>query len=80
MALTVSFLVATNTTLEIRDLLISEGVGLGNHRDQVDLGVQALHHLNVQRLERMASGLDEEDAGVDTVVHDVHAVHLVLRI
>lgn len=42
--------------------------------------MQALHDLNVERLEGVARGLDEEDAGVDAVVHNVHAVDLVLSI
>ncbi len=66
--------------LEGGNLLIGEGVSLGNDGNQVDLGVQALHDLDVQRLQRVAGGLDEEDAGVDAVVNDVHAVDLVLSI
>lgn len=66
--------------LESGDLLVGEGVGLGNDRDQVDLGVQALHDLDIQRLQRVASRLDEENAGMNAVVDNVHAVNLVLRI
>lgn len=71
---------ATYSRLERGDLLVGQGIGLGNDRDQVDLGVQPLHDLDVQRLQGVARGLDEEDAGVDAVVHNVHAVHLVLGI
>lgn len=70
----------THPGLEGSDLLIGEGIGLGDNRDQVDLGVQALHDLDVQGLQRVAGGLDEEHAGMDPVVHDVHAVHFVLGI
>jgi hypothetical protein len=42
--------------------------------------VQTLHHLDVKGLERMAGGLDEEDASVDTVVNNVHPVDLVFGI
>ena len=66
--------------LEGRNLLVRQGIGLGNHRDQVDLGVETLHDLNVERLQRVASGLDKEDTCVDAVVHDVHPVDLVLSI
>lgn len=62
------------------DLLICESIGLGDNRDQVDLGVQSTHDLNVERLERVTSGLNEVHAGMDTVVDDVHAIDLVLGI
>lgn len=42
--------------------------------------MQALHDLNIQGLQRVTRGLDEEDAGMDTVIHNVHAVDLVLSI
>ena len=71
---------ATYTLLEGGNLIIGEGVGLGDHRNEVDLGVQAAHNLNIERLERVAGGLDEVDAGVDAVVDNVHAVDLVLGI
>jgi hypothetical protein len=40
--------------------------------------MQTAHDLNVERLEGVASRLDEVDTGVDTVVDDVHSVDLVL--
>ena len=70
----------TYSGLEIGNLLIGEGIGLGNDGDQVDLGVEASHHLNVKRLEGVTSGLDEENTGVNSVVDNVHAVDLVLGI
>lgn len=70
----------TYPRLEVVDLLISEGIGLGNDGDQVDLGVKAAHDLDVEGLERVAGGLDEEHAGMDAVVNDVHAVNLVLGV
>jgi hypothetical protein len=42
--------------------------------------VKTAHDFNVQRLQGVASGLNEEDAGVNTVVDNVHAVDLVLSI
>jgi hypothetical protein len=70
----------TYTLLEGGNLIVGEGVGLCDHRNKVDLGVQAAHDLDIERLERVTSGLDEVDAGVDAVVDNVHAVHLVLGI
>lgn len=63
--------------LEQGNLLVRKGVSLGNHWNQVDLGVQAAHDLNVERLQGVAGGLDEVDARVDTVVNDVGSVDLV---
>lgn len=40
--------------------------------------MQAAHDLDVQGLQGVAGGLDEVDAGVDAVVHNVAAVDLVL--
>lgn len=42
--------------------------------------MQPAHDLNLKGLERVASGLDEEDAGMDAVVDNVHAVNLVLSV
>jgi hypothetical protein len=70
----------THSCLEGDDLLISECVGLGDDRDQVDLGVESAHDLNVERLKRVTGGLNKVHAGMDTVVDDVHAVDLVLGI
>jgi hypothetical protein len=42
--------------------------------------VQLLHHLNVEGLERMTSGLDEVHNSMDTVINNIHAVDLVLSI
>jgi len=70
----------TYSRLEGGDLLVRQSIGLGNDGNQVDLGVKTLHNLNVERLQRVAGGLDEEDACVDAVVHNVHPVDLVLGI
>jgi len=42
--------------------------------------VQALHHLDIQGLQGVAGGLNEENTSMDAVVNDVHAVDLVLGI
>lgn len=70
----------TYSGLEGHDLLVGEGVSLGNDGNQVDLGMKATHDLNIQRLKRVAGRLDEENASVDSVVHNVHTVDLVLGI
>ena len=36
--------------LETDDLLVSQGIGLGNVMDQINLGVQAAHELNIDLL------------------------------
>jgi len=42
--------------------------------------MKAAHDLNVERLERVTGGLNEENTSMDSVVDDVHAVDLVLSI
>ena len=42
--------------------------------------MKASHDLNVQRLERVASRLNEKDASVDAVVDNVHTIDVVLGI
>ncbi len=61
----------TYSALELNDLLVGQGISLSDDGDQVDLGVQALHDLNVKRLEGVTCGLDEENAGMNAVVDDV---------
>ena len=67
-------------SLEAGNLFIGKGIRLGDDGNQVDLVVKATHNLNVERLQRVASRLNEEDAGMNAVVHDVHAVDLILRV
>ena len=71
---------STYTLLEGRDLVVGEGVRLGDDWDEVDLGVQAAHDLDIERLQRVAGRLNEVHAGMHAVVDDVHAVDLVLRV
>lgn len=73
-------MIATYSGLKVGDLLIREGIRLGNDGNQVDLGMKTTHDLDVQGLQRVSSRLDEEDTGVDAVVHDIHAVDLVLSV
>jgi hypothetical protein len=42
--------------------------------------MKSAHDLDVERLQGVAGGLDEVHAGVNSVVHDVHPVDLVLGI
>jgi hypothetical protein len=71
---------STYTLFEGGNLVIGKSIGLGDHRNEVDLGVQTAHDLDIERLERVASGLDEVDTSVDAVVDNVHAVDLVLGV
>lgn len=66
--------------LEGSNLFIGKRICLSNDRDQIDLGMQSAHHLDVERLERVAGGLDEVYTCVDAVVDNVHAVDLVFGI
>lgn len=42
--------------------------------------MKSAHNFNVQRLQRMARGLDKVHTSVNPVIHNVHAVDLVLGI
>lgn len=66
--------------LVVVNFIVSNGVGLGNDGNQVDFGVELLHNLNVNGLQRVPGGLDEVDDSVNTVVDNVHTVDLVLGI
>jgi hypothetical protein len=70
----------TYTLLEGGNLIIGESIRLGDDGNEIDLGVQAAHDLNIERLERVTSWLNEVDTSVDAVVNNVHAVDLVLGI
>ena len=41
----------THPSLEVGDLLVREGIGLGDDRNQVHLGVKLTHKLNINGLE-----------------------------
>jgi hypothetical protein len=41
----------TYSTFEIKDLFICESIGLGNNRNQVNLGVETTHEFNIELLE-----------------------------
>lgn len=71
---------ASHPLLECENLLVCQGVGFCDDRNEIDLGVKTLHHLNVQRFERMTSGLDKIDACVYPVVDDSGSVDLAFRI
>ena len=66
--------------LESSNLLVGQGISLGDDWDKVDLGMKSAHNLDIKWLEGVASWLEEVDASMDTVVNDVHAVDLVLGI
>ncbi len=71
---------STYSGLEAGNLLIGKSIRLGNDGNQVNLGMQTTHDFNIQGLQRMAGGLNEEHTGVDTIIHNIHAVYLVLGI
>lgn len=57
--------------LEGHALLEGQGVGLGNDRDDVDNVGQLLQNHNINGLQRVARGLDKEQAAVNASVLDV---------
>jgi hypothetical protein len=69
---------ATYPLLELEQVRGAQGVGLGNNGNQVDARAQLLHDLNIERLQGVAGGTDEVQAGVDTEVDLVTAARLLL--
>jgi len=70
----------TYSVLESSNLLVSHGVSFCNDWDQVDLGMQSAHDLNIEWLECMSSWLNEVHTGMNSVVNNVHSVDFVLGI
>jgi hypothetical protein len=68
----------TYPLLELEQISGAQGVGLGNDGDQVDARAQLLHDLDVERLQGVARGADEVQAGVDAQVDLVGAARLLL--
>lgn len=66
--------------LEQGHFFVGQGVGLGDDRNQVDLGVQPAHDFDIQRLQRVACRLNKVDTGMNSVVDNIHSVDLVLRL
>jgi hypothetical protein len=72
--------VQTHALLESRNLIVGQGVGLGDDRNEVDLGVESAHDLDVQRLQGVTGRLDKVHTGVHTIVDNVHAIDLILSV
>jgi hypothetical protein len=64
--------------LELLKVGRAEGISLSDNGDQVDTGAEALHDLNVQRLESVASGTNEVQAGVHTEINLLRSARLLL--
>jgi len=59
-------------------VILGQGVGLGNDRNQVDTSTETLHDFNVKRLECVACGTDEVQAGVHTQIRFLAPLWLLL--
>lgn len=68
----------TYALLESGQIGWAEGVGLGDHGDQVDTRAEALHDLNIEGLECVTGRTDEIQAGVHTEVDFVVPAGLLL--
>lgn len=64
--------------LELGQISWRKSIGLGNNWDQVDTRAQALHNLNVQRLESMAGRTNEVQASVDSQINLLRTLWLLL--
>jgi hypothetical protein len=64
--------------LELGQVSRAQSVSLGNNRDQVNTRAESLHDLDIKRLQSVASGADEVQAGVNSEVDLVLAARLLL--
>lgn len=70
----------THPLLVVVNLIVRNGISLGDNGDEVNLGVELLHHLDIQRLQRMAGRLDKVNHSMDAVIDNVNAVDFVLSV
>ena len=68
----------TYPLLELGEVCRAQGVGLGDDRNQVDTRAEPLHDLDVERLQGVAGGADEVQAGVHAEVNLFQAARLLL--
>ena len=71
---------STYSSLECGNLIVGQSISLSNNWDQIDLGMEPAHDLDVKWLQGVASWLKEVDTSVHTIINNVHAVNLVLGI
>jgi len=67
-----------NATLESHKVGRGQCVCLGNDGNEIHSGTQTLHNFNIQRLQGVAGGSDEVEAGVNTEVNLVDSAWLLL--
>lgn len=68
----------THLRLELGKIRRAESIGLSDDRNQVDARAQLLHDFDVERLQGVASGSDEVQAGVHTEINLVVTARLLL--
>lgn len=73
-----SFNNISNTMLESGEVGGRQGIGFRDDRNQIDTCAETLHDFDVERLQGMASGTDEIEAGVDTEIDLVMSLGLLL--
>ncbi len=64
--------------LELGKIGRAEGIGLSNDRNEVHPGTEPLHDLNIKRLQGVAGGANEVQAGVYSEIDLVLAAGLLL--
>lgn len=67
-----------NSLLELGQVGRAESISLGDNRDQVNARTEALHDLNIERLEGVAGRADKVQAGMDTEINLVLTAGLLL--
>ena len=68
----------TYSQFELLQVDGAQGISLGDDRDEVDTSTQALHDLDIKRLETVTGGTDEVETGVHAQIDTVSAAGLLL--
>ena len=69
-----------HSLLEGLYFFVGQGIRFSNDGDEINTGVEAAHDFNIQRLQRVAGGLDKVYTSMYTIIHNIHAVDLILSV
>lgn len=68
----------TYPLLETGQVRRAQRISLGNDRNQIDTGCEALHHFDIKRLQSMSRRANEVQASMDTEIDLVRSAGLLL--
>lgn len=68
----------TYALLELGQISWAQSIRLGDNGNEIDAGAETLHHLNIQRLQGVASRTDEVQASVHAEINLLRSARLLL--